>query len=152
MQSAVAKPEGADRHTEFRPARVGVDPSESAATALGRLQTLVDEIKADIGSRTLLIGQMTPCRQRLIDYYGATNGPIAYQKWLDMNDAIAGNGANAITGVDGRITAHVALMNDGSGNLAAAYDTGDHIHPNAAGRQIIADAWDVALVAAGVTP
>lgn len=129
-----------------------LDPAESAATALARLQLLIDDINADkLGDMQVLISQMLPCRARLITLYGGTNGPIAYQKWLDMNDAIAGNGGNAITGVDGRITAHVALLNDGAGNLAAAYDTGDGIHENNAGRRIIAQAWIDGLSAVGVT-
>jgi len=127
-----------------------LNPGETAATALGRLQSLVNAIRARIGSRRLLISQMIPCRQRLINLHGAENGPVAYHKWLDMNAAIAGAGANAITGVDGRITAHVPLMNDGSGNLRAEYDTGDGIHPNTAGRQVNATAWEAALHAAGV--
>lgn len=126
-------------------------PGESAATALARLQAFVDDVVAlRPANCPLLIGQMTPCRQRLINIYGGTGGPVAYQKWLDMNDAIAGIGPNAITGADGRITAHVSLLDDGSGNLAPAYDTGDGIHENNAGRQIIAEAWEDALVAAGV--
>jgi lysophospholipase L1-like esterase len=131
-----------------------LDPLEAATTALTRLQGLITQIRADVPAECkIVIAQMTPCRQRLIDIYGATNGPIAYQKWLDMNTAIAGNGATPITGVDGRVTAHVALLNDGSGNLASAYEitgTVDHIHENNAGRQIVATAWSDVLTSLGV--
>lgn len=128
-----------------------LDPAEAASAAIARLQDLADTIKAGIGGRVLLIGQMVPCRQRMINIHGPVDGETAYQKWLDMNEAIAGAGATPITGVDGRITAHVPLMNDGSGNLKAEYDTGDGIHPNTAGRQVIADAWEAAINAAGMT-
>jgi lysophospholipase L1-like esterase len=126
-------------------------PGESAATALGRLQTLVDTVAADAPGKPIMIGQMIPCRSRLVDVYGGTNGPIAYQKWLEMNDAIAGNGASAITGVDVRVTEHVALMNDGSGNLLSAYDTGDGIHPNNLGRDVNARAWRNAAASVGLS-
>lgn len=126
-----------------------LEPTESASLAIARLQSLIDTINADV-TCPVFVSQMTPCRARLITMYGATNGPVAYQKWLDINTAIAGSGGAPITGVDGRITSHVALMNDGAGNLAAGYDSGDGIHPNNAGRQINANAWVSALSAAGV--
>jgi len=128
-----------------------LNPGEASSFAVARLQVLVNSIRDRISGVTkLLISQMIPCRQRLINIYGATNGPISYQKWLDMNAAIAGTGLTPVTNVDGRITAHVALMNDGAGNLLGAYDTGDGIHPNTAGRQVNATAWENALTAAGL--
>jgi hypothetical protein len=85
---------------------------------------------------------MNPCKQRMIDLYGAVNGLVAYQKWLDMNEAIRGEGANALTGMDATVTGHTDAMNDGSGNLAAAYDIGDHIHENEAGRELVSVWWE----------
>lgn len=123
-----------------------LNPDEAASVAIARLQDLVNTVRADIGSdRPLLVAKMLPCRQRLIDIYGLTNGPIAQKKWVDINEAIAGNGANAITGVDYRIVSHVPLLDDGNGNLKPVYDSGDHIHENLQGRQIIADEWKRAL-------
>lgn len=123
-------------------------PAEAASVAIARLQNLVDTIRSDVGSAPIIISQMTPARERYIDVYGGTNGPIAHQKWLDMNEAIAGGGATPITGVDARVTAHVPLMNDGAGNLLPLYDMGDHIHEDNLGRQVIARAWENAIVAA----
>jgi hypothetical protein len=124
-----------------------LNPAESAATALLRYQQLIDSIKININTNCkLIVSAMNPCKQRLIDVYGSTNGPISYQKWLDMNDAIMGNGPNAIINVNYRINEHVALLNDGSGNLKAIYDTGDHIHPNDAGRTIVGNSWRNAIL------
>lgn len=129
-----------------------LDPAETAAAAIARLQGLVDTVRSRILSgAAILAATMTPCRQRLIDVYGAVNGPVSYQKWLDINTALSGGGATPITGVDGRITAHTAALNDGSGNLAAAYNTGDNIHENNAGRRIVGNAYAPALIAVGVT-
>lgn len=126
--------------------------SETTSAKITKLQGLVNSVKAVVpASCKVFISKMTPCRSRLITLYGGVNGPIAYQRWLDMNEAISGAGATPITNVDGRITAHESLMNDGSGNLSATYDTGDGIHPNNAGRELVADEWVVALVAAGVS-
>lgn len=129
-----------------------LDPAEAASVAIARLQTLVNTVKTEVGSKPVLIAKMTPCRARLITLYGPTNGPIAYQKWLDMNEAIAGGGPNPITNVDGRVTAHEPLMNDGSGNLKAEYDPVDGIHPNEAGRTVNANAYVDALNALGIEP
>lgn len=125
--------------------------TEAASAVIARLQDLVDTVLSDVPETCrVYISQMTPCKQRWIDLFGSTNGAIAQQQWFDINAAIAGNGATPITGVSGRITAHVDPMSDGSGNLNASYDTGDHIHPNTAGRQINADAWQARIVADGL--
>ena len=118
-----------------------LDPSESASTTLSRYQTLVNTINADAPFAKLILGTMIPCKQRLLNVYGAANGLIAYQKWLDMNEAIKGNGVNAIIGMVATASIHTDSLNDGDGNLDDAYDIGDGIHPNNAGRIIIADSW-----------
>jgi len=124
-----------------------LSPGEAASVAIARLQDLIDTIVASV-SVPVYIAKMTPCFARLNTLYGGS-GPTAYAKWLDMNVAITGAGPTPITNVSGRITAHEPLLNDGSGNLLATYDTGDGAHPTFAGRQIIADAWRTKLVADG---
>jgi len=128
-----------------------ITPSTDAPTVIAGIQDIVDTIRADIGAGAkLLVAKMTPARQRYIDLFGAVDGEAVFQQWLAVNDAVAGIGPTPITGVDGRVTSHADAMSDGNGNLAAAFDTGDGIHPNDAGRQINADAWEAALIAAGV--
>jgi lysophospholipase L1-like esterase len=119
-----------------------LDPAEAVSVAIGRIQGLVDEVNASKPAGCqVYIAQMIPCYARLVTRYGAGSpADTAYAKWQAMNQAIAGGGGTPITGVDGRITAHAAAMDDGVGNLAA-YDSGDGIHPNNAGRRVIADAW-----------
>lgn len=124
----------------------------TAAIAIVELQDLVNTVRADVGTNTpILISKMLPCRQRLINLYGKTDGALAQARWVSINDAIAGVGGSPITNVQGRIMAHALLLDDGTGNLDAAYDTGDDIHPNNAGRAIMARAWEDALAEAGVT-
>jgi hypothetical protein len=121
-----------------------LNPAESAATALTRYQGLIDSINTSSAFAKIVLGTMTPCKQRLIDLYGAVNGLVAYQKWIDMNEAIKGNGDNAITGMDATAYVHTSTLNDGSGNLKAEYEivgTVDHIHENNEARLIIAQSW-----------
>lgn len=125
-----------------------LNPSESAATAMLRYQKLIDTIKAVNPTAKIIVAKMIPCKQRLINVLGATNGAIAYQKWLDMNYAIM----NTVTGVDYRISRHCDLLNDGSGNLKAIYDCGDGIHENNAARKIIAAEFRKALNVLGFLP
>lgn len=128
-----------------------ITASGSGAAAITALQELVDQVRLDSGAYCkIYVAKMLPCKQRWIDLFGAPGGATAQAQWVAINDAIAGAGATPITGVDGRITSHVPLLDDGAGNLAAAYDSGDHIHENNAGRTIIANAWRTKLVADGL--
>lgn len=126
-------------------------PDEASSVAIARLQDLINTINSNkkAGSK-VIISAMIPCRKRLIHLYGATKGPISQQKWIDMNKAIKGNGPTPITGVDYRISSHVALLDDGDGNLKRIYDTGDHIHQNNAARKINARVWRDSLAEIGL--
>lgn len=126
-----------------------LNPAESAATALARYQGLIDSIAASSPAARIYTATMTPCKERLTDVYGETDGLVSYQKWLDMNTAITGSGVNAITGQYGIITDHSDALNDGYGNLVAVYDYGDHVHPLTTGRQVIANAWAARLISDG---
>lgn len=118
--------------------------THTTETVLTNYQSFVDYIRSVVSLKCkIYVSQMLPCKQRLIDVYGAENGLLSYQRWLDLNNAIA----NTITNVDGRITSHVATLNGGNDNLAVQYDTGDHVHENVDGRIVIAKAWRDKLIA-----
>ncbi|MFA6459519.1 MAG: SGNH/GDSL hydrolase family protein [Candidatus Paceibacterota bacterium] len=124
--------------------------TETNAIVLARYQALIDDINSTKKPTAIVIvATMVPVRQRLIDLYGVTNGLTAYSQWQNMNTAIMGGGANAITGVQYRVNAHTAALSDGNGNLAAVYNHGDNIHENNVGRAIIANALRQALNQAG---
>lgn len=130
-----------------------LNPVESAAAALARYQTLIDTINAQkkAGADVIVVA-MNVNKQRLLNNYGV-NGETAWEKWQDMNEAIMGNGPNAITGVDYRIDAHnsTANLDDGTSNLKTIYDLGDFIHENQLGRFVISTAsYRPALVALGI--
>lgn len=123
--------------------RVG-EGTATTAQVIADLQDLVDTVNADKPSGCkVYISGLTPCKAWLD---AASNPADAYSAWLAVNEAIAGGGATPIAGVDGRITSHVAALNDGSGNLAPQYDM-DGVHENNAARFVIAQAWRAQLEA-----
>lgn len=128
--------------------RVGANTATSAQV-IADYQALIDDINADkpAGCK-VYVSAMTPCKVWLD---AATFPAAAYAAWQELNEAIAGNGDTPITGVDGRITAHVALLSDGADNLAAIYDHNlDGVHESNEAKMIVAQAWRVALEADGI--
>ncbi len=127
--------------------RIGLNnlnPAISAATELAKIQGMVDTVRNQTapGCKILLF-TMTPCKQRLIDVYGI-NGAASYAKWQAMNSGIL----NSITNTDLKYDAHRAALQNANGNLDSiyeAYTAYDHIHPNTAGRKIIAQHYRRAL-------
>lgn len=119
----------------------------TTAQVITDYQNLIDTINADkpAGCK-VLISQMTPCKTWL-DL--ASNPSAAYAAWQDLNTAIAGGGATPITGVDGRITSHVAALAGPGDILDPKYDM-DGVHENNEARFIIAQAWRTRLEADGL--
>lgn len=94
-------------------------------------QTLIDKINADTKDGCkIVVSTMTPC-------FGFFTDPVVRQKWIDSNIAIAGGGTYAVTGFDYANLLNTSLLNDGSNFLLPAYDSGDGLHPNSSGRQVI---------------
>jgi lysophospholipase L1-like esterase len=126
--------------------RVGANTA-TTAQVITDLQDLINTINADkpAGCK-VYVSQMNPCKTWLD---GATNPSAAYAAWQDVNTAIAGGGATPITGVDGRITSHVAALSGAGDTLDAKYNM-DGVHENNEGRFIIAQAWRAALEAGGL--
>lgn len=128
--------------------RVG-EGTATTAQVIADLQNLVDTVQADVSaSCKVYICGLTPCKAWL-DL--ASNPTAAYQAWLDVNEAISGNGSAPIANVDGRITSHVSELNDGSGNLQSIYDfNSDGVHESNEARFIVAQAWRTKLEADGL--
>jgi lysophospholipase L1-like esterase len=115
-----------------------INAGAAASTVIASLQDLVDTVRADVGaSRKIVISTLAPVK---IAY-----GAVKWARIVDVNEAIKGNGATPITGVDAVTYSHTADLSDGNGNYLPAYDSGDGLHENNGGRAIIAAAWRVAL-------
>ncbi len=120
------------------------DPAVETATTIAAYQDLVNTVKGVVAVGAKIIGcAMIPFKQAFIYRYGADDGLLAYQKWLDVNEAIMGGGASPITGLTLAVNSHSIAMNDGTGQLAAQYldVTGPDYHENEAGRILIKDMW-----------
>ena len=132
--------------------RVGAGTA-TTAQVIADLQDLITTIRADVpASCKIFVSQLTPCKLWLD---AATDAAAANQAWLDVNTAIAGGGATPITGVDGRITSHVALLADVDGkSLNPIYELDPSgtpgVHENNEGAFILAQAWRGALESAGI--
>lgn len=126
--------------------RVGAGTA-TTATVIADYQDLIDTIGTDAPQADIYVSCMTPSK---VWQDAAANPAASYAAWLALNEAIAGNGSTPITGVAGRITSHATDMNDGSGNLLAAYDyNNDGVHPGNDGRFVNAMAIRTKLEADG---
>jgi lysophospholipase L1-like esterase len=126
-----------------------MEPGTTAVSKINELKSYISTIKTGSPRAKIYLATLHPFKQRMIDLYGAVDGLISYQKWLDYNEAIRGQGANAITTADFYFDQHTIDLNDGNGNLAAAYDTGDHIHMNDAGKAFIVNAFLSKIITVG---
>lgn len=113
-----------------------VNDGTAAATVYGTIDTLIDGLLAD-GVR-VIVTTVLPCST-------FAGWSAADQVQLEaLNASIAGTAG--VTVVD----AYAAFGESGTPEqLAAAYDSGDHIHPNQAGATLLADLVHDALLAGG---
>lgn len=106
-----------------------VNSGATSSAVLANLTAMYDEAIAD-GT------QVVPCT--LTPVAGVAGWTVAKTTVLEeVNTGIRDYCTlHSITCVD----LHASALNDGAGNLAAIYDSGDHLHPNAAGQTLIANA------------
>ena len=90
------------------------------------------------GLRVILTTQ-TPCRDFAIALHGT---PAAIAARNEINEWIRTSGA-----ADGVVDFHVVLRDpDDPDRLRPEFDSGDHLHPSAAGYAAMADAIDLSLL------
>lgn len=117
---------------------VGLNDVVANANIITDYQALVDAVRNDVGTSKKIVGvTLIPCNR---------SGSAG---WTPLNNAIKGLGATPITGIDAYIDTVATALNAGDDTLAVAYDSGDHLHPNSAGKQIIADLYDAQLAVYG---
>ncbi len=87
----------------------------------------------------VILGTQAPCKDYALGNHGT---PTAIAARNEINDWIRTSGVS-----DGVVDFHAALRDPGDPDrLRADLDSGDHLHPSAAGYQAMADAVDVALL------
>jgi len=115
---------------------LGLPPMATADAVIAGLQTAVDQLHA-AGFRVIL-GTQTPSQGGMA--YGS---PAAIAARNAINDWIRTGGA-----ADGVVDFHTALSDPLDPDaLRPEFDSGDHLHPNAAGYQAMADAVELPLLA-----
>lgn len=115
------------------------DYPNSLATNISNYQNMVNTIRSGIHADALIIiAKMIPVKNAMAVPVEANQA-----KWVGLNAAIAGEGATPITGVDGRVTAHVPILDDGAGSLKTIYVTQsfDPVHENDLARAVIIKEW-----------
>jgi lysophospholipase L1-like esterase len=106
-----------------------------AADVWNQYLTALACFQAGSPSMRILISLMTPCKA----YVGLSAGE--FTEFQTLNASITGHASQRIR----LCSAHYDLMSDGADNLAAAVDSGDDLHPNAAGSLIQAQQWRARL-------
>ena len=119
---------------------VGVPPIPSAARVIEGLAAAVERMHG-AGLRVIL-GTLPPCKNFALALHGT---PAAIAARNQINDWI-----RTSTAADGMVDFHAALRDPlDPDRLNPAFDSGDHLHPNAAGYAVMAAAVDLNLLAGG---
>ncbi len=131
----------ADTVRTYVAAYIGGPVNDIAATTdATRVRNLIQTLRDSIVGRNptckVYIGKMTP-------YYSQHSSASILANWNKINNLIlgnAGNGLTALTGFQRPVSEVSDLLSDGAvlTNLAGMYDSGDRLHPNNIGRQVIA--------------
>lgn len=124
--------------------QVGInDRASGEATVAAAVQDLIATIRTDLPSTKILASELVPFA--LVDSYASAPFLLAF------NADTMGTGSHPLTGVDARVSAHYATLDDGSGGYKVAYNF-DNLHENNPGRAIVAAAYRGSLVTLGLLP
>lgn len=110
--------------------------SSSVADLKTKYQTLVNTIKTNSPNAYIVISCMLPCRARW-QALVPTTADHAQEVWAGLNQTIIDNeyGADAVASIHQWALAYDNFV------LRPEYDTGDKIHENKAGQQVILLSW-----------
>jgi lysophospholipase L1-like esterase len=120
-----------------------VSPTMSFTTVISKYQTFIDTFRFFNPTAIIYVCKMSP---------EGVAFPTYVTNWTRTNNAIlggTGNGITALTRYDRRITDNSFELDNGAGALADGYNFQDGLHPNNAGKIIIANAFKRALRADG---
>jgi hypothetical protein len=120
--------------------QIGLNDVYPASATLSDLktkyQTLINAIKTNSPNAYIVISCMLPCRARW-QALVPTTADHAQQMWAELNQSIIDNeyGADAVASIHQWALAYDNFV------LRPEYDTGDKIHENKAGQQVILLSW-----------
>lgn len=105
-------------------------------------QAFINQLRLEAPNAIIIGVELTPVKGCLTHFAGDDG----YAKYLTFNEAIRGEGANALTGFDHILTSHNDILDDGTGALKPEYDGGDHLHLTEAGYTVIANKYKEFIV------
>jgi lysophospholipase L1-like esterase len=122
---------------------VGIPPIPAASAVIAGLETVVGRLHA-AGLRVIL-GTQTPCNAFALAVHGT---PEAIAARNQINDWIRTSGV-----ADAVVDFHAVLRDPNDFDaLRPEFDSGDHLHPSAAGYAAMADAVDLGLLRTASCP
>jgi lysophospholipase L1-like esterase len=123
--------------------------TKTSTQIIADLQTFVDLVATDAPQAKIIMSALTPCREWLESGSVSPDLENLYPAWQAVNEAIMGEGANAITNANiaARVDAHNTTLDDGSGNLDEFYnhDEAAPVHPSNEGRWYIGQSWEAGI-------
>jgi len=126
--------DSAQQSFEYICLQIGLNDLGAEADGPGHYQILVDQLNTDAPEAIIIAATLTPTAE----------GEVNHTKWLALNAAIS----STITGIDYVMTANTTGLDlDEDEYLDEAFDSGDGVHPNDTGDQIIKDNWVEAIEA-----
>lgn len=105
-------------------------------------QAFINQLRLEAPNAIIIGVELTPVKGCLTHFAGDDG----YAKYLTFNEAIRGEGTNALTGFDHILTSHNDILDDGTGALKPEYDGGDHLHLTEAGYTVIANKYKEFIV------
>jgi lysophospholipase L1-like esterase len=115
---------------------LGLQPPATAAAVITGLQNAVDRLR--LAGFRVILGTQAPCNDPTLTH----GSPSAIAARNEINEWI-----RTMAVADGVVDFHAVLRDPANPDgLLPAFDSGDHLHPSAAGYQAMADAVDLNLM------
>lgn len=119
--------------------------NKSSASIIAALVDLVATMRVGSPLAEIIVGTMTPAKNR---FYAGYGNEVSYKKWQELNAAIIKNVMDA----DAVAYFHTQAISDGEDSLDPKYDTGDDLHQTTEARKIMAFSWVTAYYGIGNKP
>lgn len=105
---------------------------------MSALNDLMLQVRSDNATCKILLSTLVPVKSHLNETFPPESASARYNVWLAVNAVLK----DGVDGAEACASEHTDYLNDGSDGLASKYWIGsDKLHPNQAGKDVIADSW-----------
>lgn len=126
---------------------LSANESTGLSNYMTALQTLISQVREDNTSCKIFVSTLVPVKSHMEDTFSPEDAAARYSVWLAVNEALKGNGPIPVEGAVACATEHTDYLNDGDDSMQSKYWIGsDKLHPNQAGKDVIADSWRKVLL------